>query len=63
MRNFTALRDQAAPVVFTSMLQETSQRALDCEIAIRARGDAASMAPLIRQVVAQIDSRVAVRAR
>ena len=58
---FHSARDRATPVVFTSMLQETSQRALDCEISIRARGDAASLAPLIRQVVAQIDSRVAVR--
>jgi len=59
---FHSARDQAAPVVFTSMLQETSQRALDCEIAIRTRSDAAVVAPLVKQVVAQIDSRVAVRA-
>jgi predicted permease len=58
---FHSARDQATPVVFTSMLQETSQRALDCEIAIRARGDAAPVARLIRQVVSQIDSRVVVR--
>jgi predicted permease len=58
---FHSARDQATPVVFTSMLQETSQRALDCEIAIRARGDAAAVAPLIKQVVAQTDSRVLVR--
>jgi predicted permease len=58
---FHSARDQATPVVFTSMLQETSQRALDCEIAIRAHGEAASLAPLIRQVVAQTDSRVGVR--
>src|SRR5204862_6393803 len=58
---FHSARDRATPVVFTAMLQETSQRALDCELAIRARGDAASVAPLIRQVVAETDGRVTMR--
>lgn len=63
---FHTAHDQMIPFVFTSMLQDTSQRVLGCEIELRARDgiDANVLAPLVRQVVAGTDHGVVVsRAR
>jgi predicted permease len=57
---FHSARDQMIPFVFVPMLQQTSQSALDCEIELRTRGDASGLAPAVRQVVAETDSRVIV---
>ncbi len=57
---FHSARDETVPFVFVPMLQQADQMALDCEIELRASRDAAGLAPLVRQVVAATDSRVAV---
>ena len=57
---FHSAHDQTIPFVFLPMLQETSQRALDCEIELRVHGDADALAPAVRQAVTNTDSRVAV---
>ena len=57
---FHDARDQMIPFVFVALLQETSQRALDCEIELRVNGDAERLAADVRRVVAATDSRVAV---
>ncbi|HWB31498.1 MAG TPA: ABC transporter permease [Vicinamibacterales bacterium] len=57
---FHDARRTASPMVFTSTLQETGQFALDCELEVRARGDADAMAQTLREAVAAVDSRVVV---
>jgi ABC-type antimicrobial peptide transport system permease subunit len=57
---FHDARDQMIPFVFIAMLQERSQQALDCEMTVRARGDAAGLAPLVRQTITQADGRLSV---
>jgi hypothetical protein len=49
------------PFVFVPMLQERSRRALDCEVEVRTRGDAATFAQAVRQAIEGIDSRIVVR--
>ena len=46
------------PFVFVAMLQVTDQMALDCEIELRTHGNAAGVAPLVRQTITQLDSRL-----
>jgi predicted permease len=58
---FHGARDATTPFVFVPMLQETSQRALDCEVEVRTRGDAATFAQAVRQTIEGVDSRVVVR--
>jgi predicted permease len=58
---FHGARDAMIPFVFVPMLQETSQRALDCEVDVRTRGDAATFAQAVRQAIEGIDSRIVVR--
>jgi predicted permease len=48
------------PIVFTALLQETSQFALDAEIAVRTPGDPAGAAGELRQAVAEIDPNLPV---
>jgi ABC-type antimicrobial peptide transport system permease subunit len=48
------------PIVFTALLQETSQFALDAEIAVRTAGDPAGAAGELRQAVAEIDPNLPV---
>jgi predicted permease len=57
---FHTPRDQMIPFVFVSMLQVTDSMALDCEFELRTRGNAATLAPLVRQAVATTDGRVTV---
>ncbi len=57
---FHDARDQMIPFVFVALLQETSERALDCELELRVNGDAERLAADVRRVVAATDSRVAV---
>ncbi len=57
---FHGARSPVDPVVFTAIRQATGERALDCEIEVRARGNTAALAELIRKTVAGIDSRVPV---
>jgi ABC-type antimicrobial peptide transport system permease subunit len=59
---FHTAHEQMIPFVFTSMLQDTSQRVLGCEIELRARDgvDANALAPLVRQIVAGTDRGVVV---
>jgi ABC-type antimicrobial peptide transport system permease subunit len=58
---FHGARDAMIPFVFVPMLQETSQRALDCEVEVRTRGDAATFAQAVRQAIEGVDSRIVVR--
>jgi predicted permease len=53
-------REKINPTVFVSMLQETTGRALDCEIELRTRGDAATLANPARKEIAGVDARVTV---
>ncbi len=57
---FHSPRDQMIPFVFVSMLQVTDSMALTCEFELRTRGNAATLAPLVRQTVVTTDSRVTV---
>jgi predicted permease len=52
---FHNVRDDVKPIVFPAMLQERSQFALDCELAIRTIGDAAAVSNQVRQAIAEID--------
>jgi len=52
---FHNARDDVKPIVFPAMLQERSQFALDCELAIRTMGDAAAVSNQVRQAIAEID--------
>jgi predicted permease len=55
---FHSPRDRMIPFVFVAMLQVTDQMALDCEIELRTRGNAAGVAPLVRQTITELDSRL-----
>jgi predicted permease len=57
---FHSPRDRMVPFVFVSMLQVTDQMVLDCELELRTRNNAAGIAPLVRQTVNQLDSRLGV---
>jgi predicted permease len=52
---FHGVRDEIKPIVFLPMLQEASQFALDCELEIRASGDAGAVSNEVRQAIADID--------
>lgn len=61
---FHTVREATRPFVFTALLQDDSQRSLQCEIAVRTRADAGAMAADVRRVIEATDSRVTVmRAR
>jgi predicted permease len=57
---FQNVRDEVRPVVFTALLQDASQFALDCEIEVRAAGDPATIAGEVRQAVADVDRNLAI---
>jgi predicted permease len=57
---FHSARLAPVPFVFTPMLQEHTQMAMDCELEVRASGDTVALAAAIRDAVAQTDSRVTV---
>lgn len=57
---FHRARDSASPFVFTAMLQEQSQMAMDCEIELRTTGDGHALVAAVRKAVADTDSRVVV---
>ena len=46
------------PMAFTAMLQESTQFALDCEVALRTDGEPAALAGQVRQAVASVDSNL-----
>jgi predicted permease len=56
---FHTARDGAVPFVFLSMLQQSDQSALECELELRTHGDPMSLAPTVRQAVLGIDDRLA----
>jgi predicted permease len=58
---FHGARDPTVPFVFLPMLQDTSQRALDCEIEVRTRGDAGTYGQLVRRTIEAVDGGVVVR--
>jgi predicted permease len=55
---FHSARDPGFPLVFTPMLQETGQMALDCEFEVRTVGDATSLAPAVRDAMTRVDRRL-----
>ena len=57
---FHSARDTPVPFVFTAMLQEQSNMAMDCEIELRTTGDAHALVAAVRKAVADTDSRVGV---
>jgi predicted permease len=52
---FQNVREPVRPVVFTALLQEHTQFALDCEIEVRTIGDPAAAARELRAAVADVD--------
>jgi predicted permease len=52
---FHDARDPVGPIAFTSLLQDVSQFALDCEIEVRAIGDPAAVSNEVRKAVAEVD--------
>jgi predicted permease len=46
------------PMGFTAILQESTQFALDCEVALRTDGDPAAAARSVRQAVASVDANL-----
>ena len=57
---FQDARHAARPVVFTALLQDTSQFALDCEIEVRTTGDPAAATNALRAAVADVDRNLPV---
>lgn len=57
---FHTAREAQQPFVFYPLLQDDSQRSLQCEIAIRTRGEAGALAADVRRVIESTDSRVTV---
>jgi predicted permease len=57
---FQSVREEIRPVVFTALLQDTSQFALDCEIEVRAVGDPGAIANQVRQAIADVDRNLPV---
>jgi predicted permease len=57
---FQNARDDARPIVFTAMLQDTSQFALDCEVEVRASGDPGALVNEVRQAIADVDRNLPV---
>jgi predicted permease len=52
---FQNVRAAVRPVVFTALLQDDSQFALDCEIEVRAVGDPGAIAGELRQAIADVN--------
>jgi predicted permease len=57
---FHDARVTVEPMAFVGMLQETSQFALDCELAVRTAGDPSSAAGAVRAAIAELDPHVPV---
>ncbi|MGH9409959.1 MAG: FtsX-like permease family protein, partial [Vicinamibacterales bacterium] len=57
---FHDARDPAVPFLFTPMLQAEGRHALECEIELRTTHDAATFAAVVRQTIANVDSRVSI---
>jgi predicted permease len=57
---FHTAREPIPPTVFIPMLQEVSGMALDCELEVRTRGDAAPLVNVVRQAIGGVDARVTV---
>ncbi len=57
---FQNARDEIRPVVFTALLQDASQFALDCEIEVRTAGEPAAVSNEIRAAVAEVDRNLPV---
>jgi predicted permease len=52
---FHDARDVVKPIVFPALLQDASQFALDCEIAVRATDPAGTLPNVIRRAIADVD--------
>lgn len=57
---FHTAKEATLPFVFVPLLQDDSQRSLQCEMAIRTLGDAGALAPAVRRIIEATDSRVTV---
>jgi predicted permease len=57
---FHTVKEGMLPFVFVPLLQDDSQRSLQCEIAVRAAGEAGALAPEVRRIIEATDSRVSV---
>ena len=53
-------REDVKPIVFTALLQESSQFALDCEIEIRTAGEPSGAIAELRRAVADVDPNLPV---
>jgi predicted permease len=58
--SFQTAKEPTPPFVFTPVLQDDSQRSLQCEIDVRTLGDAGALVTDVRRAIESTDSRVVV---
>jgi predicted permease len=55
---FHSAREVTAPMVYTSIMQESSARALDCQFAIRLGNSTSDIDVAVRRLVSELDPRI-----